>query len=454
MDSLSSPSVKNNTKTIVRLIFLGTALVLVFFHFSHPLNSDEGVLLSAAWEMYNGQDLYTDIFEFIPPLSFYLVYFMFVLFGPSYIIAKVLSLIFISLAAFGIYRLSSLFSGSYLNYFLPLLFVLSTLNWPVIHYHTFSIGLSVWVVYLFIKSLKSKSDRLFLFTGFLLGIATPLLLSVTLVLIYEIIKNKNVIINLLELIGAFLLPQLTLLLFWPGSLLYKNLIEFPLVHYQEVARVPLLFFSIFLLAASASWLVFKKESRKEIHYLLFIQILLVLSTFALADHYHLLLIIFPLWSLLPLLLEKIKQFNFHIRLTLWLFLAIFLGFIYLPAFSYLSAIPPFYSIKNHPLLTYIDKNCRGNGYIFAGPFIPGVYFEARLLNPTSYPYLIPRHNSVEHFAQATRELNQNPPPCAILNYSIVAKYGYTSDNLVEKFIQNEYKLAENISRFYIYHLKK
>ena len=444
------------------LYWIALSLILVFFHMNHPLNSDEGIVLAGCWDMFNGKDLYFDFFEFIPPGAFYFLYWWWLLLTPSYILARAVFLALLFAAAFGLWRLSRLVKKSPLNYLPPLIFVLSTIFWPIINYHTLSITAVIWASYWFFLGWHERSEKKIILAGLATCLAIlalqprgiVLLIGLSLFLISMLRKNKKT--NQWKLLLFYLIsslaPLLVLLFKWPASVLFTNLIAFPLNSYLAVSVVSfnlLIFFLVILFFVI--WLLWA-ESSPITKGLLWLQLILLLSTASLADHYHILLILFPLYALLPLLTQKLKTLKRLGRLSAYALLSLAALVIFLPGFFHLYRFPPFYSVTNHPVIAFIQDNCQHSDYLFAGPFIPGLYFETKKQNPTSYAYLIHNHNTDEHFIRARDELAQNPPGCAILNYSIVAKYNHDRNNPVENFIREHYELIYEKHNFLIYKL--
>jgi hypothetical protein len=82
---------------LLPLLVAGVPLTL-----AHRLDSDEGQILTGAWNLFDGQQIYHDFFEFIGPGSFTWVGLFFRLLGPSYGVALLASqrLLLISLWSF------------------------------------------------------------------------------------------------------------------------------------------------------------------------------------------------------------------------------------------------------------------------------------------------------------------------------------------------------------------
>src|SRR3990172_11521878 len=85
-------------------IFFGISAILL--NFGHPINSDEGVILNGAWQMFNGKSLYKDFFSFIAPGSYFWIKWSFDILGPSYWSAKLFSLILLLLSVYAVYQIA------------------------------------------------------------------------------------------------------------------------------------------------------------------------------------------------------------------------------------------------------------------------------------------------------------------------------------------------------------
>jgi len=48
--------IKNKLFKINNLWWLSVFIILVFFHSSHDLNNDEGIILNGAWNLLNGRE--------------------------------------------------------------------------------------------------------------------------------------------------------------------------------------------------------------------------------------------------------------------------------------------------------------------------------------------------------------------------------------------------------------
>ncbi|MDD4332604.1 MAG: hypothetical protein PHT51_00645 [Patescibacteria group bacterium] len=447
---------KKNKYLYFFLLFSLTA----FIHAYNFFDSDEGAILAGSWEMINNKIPYTDFFAFIAPGSFYLIFWLWKIFGAKYLIAKTAAIIIIFFSAIGIFKINELIKKSYLNLLPPLIFVILSVNSPIINHNYFAILPSIWSVYFFLLALK-KNNYYFMISGFLSGLTVLFLQHKGLILIaalfsflvlLSILKKKFYAKAMLTFLLFSILPLL-ILLKWPLKLLYYNLIIFPYFNYWETNKLPLTLFLFFFIFYLIIILLLKKEKNEQIWTLLYLQFFLLISSLTRPDIYHLILSIFPLLCLLPLAiliaLNSNDLNNIHLKILLF-FLAISMS-LYCVASSFITFF--YYQIGNYRLIEYIKTNCQESPYIYAGPFMPEYYFETKKLNPTPYSFLITRQNSEEQFAEAKKYLEKFKPACALLNYELVEKFGYNKNNPVDKYLEENYKIIKNFGNPIVYKIK-
>lgn len=433
--------------------------IIIFAHHNNLFSFDEGLTLGIAWDLINNKVLYYDIFEFVAPGVFYLIYFVWKLFGVSFASANIISIIAIFLSAIGIFKISCAIKKNKLCYLPPFLLVILSATWPIISYYTFNLLFIIWGAYFFIKFLDNHDNKNLIISGLFTFLSilflqhkglTFLLAIIFWLVILKFKDKKNALFKkLLIYISIATLPILTLFYFWPAKLLFQNLIIFPFFNYTQIGGVPanlVIYYFIFLLLI---FIYLRPAKIKQIFFLLWLQSFLLLSTIPRADSYHLQLAIFPILALLPVVLEKIYSEKkliriFYFSIILILFLAIsYKSFLYL----YVS---PSYNASRRDLLEYIKKNCNSSDYIYAGPFLPGLYFEAKKLNPTAYPWLITSHHTKEQFTDAQINIANRMPECAFLNFANVERFGYDIFNPVDQYILKNYKRINQIGNILIF----
>ena len=396
----------------------------------------------------NNRQLYVDFFEFVPPGSFYLIFWLWKIFGVSYFIAKFFSVVIVFLSSIGIYKISQEISKNRLNYFPPLIFIISSIYWPIINYNTFNIVFIIWAIYFFVKGLSNYSDKNFIISGLLTGLSILflqqkgiillfILFSFLLILFFKEKKYKLLKLNFYFFIFSFL--PLLFLLKWPLKILYEDLIIFPLFNYTETCSISLYLFVFFLFVLLLIIWLLRKEKNKKIWLLIYAQFFLLISATLRADFYHISLILFPLHSLLPASWEKIKFFNLLTKSYFRLIILVSILIIIFPSILILNYYPLlFSSIQKNKIISYVKENCPGK-YIYVGPFIPGIYFETKKLNPTQNSFLITNQQTKKQFLEAKKALEKYQPSCAVLNYQIVAKFKHNKNNLVDNYILDNYK---------------
>ena len=102
-------------------------------------------------------------------------------------------------------------------------------------------------------------------------------------------------------------------------------------------------------------------------------------------------------------------------------------------------------------LAYIKKTCPT---FYAGPFLPGLYFEARILSPVSYSDLVTNQNTDKQFKQTEEELASAPPLCAITDYTMVKRFSHDTQNPVDTFIRLHYAPARAFGGVQVHILKR
>lgn len=450
---------KINFYKISGLILL--LLIIFLFHFNHEFNSDDGIVLEGAWSLYNGKQIYMDFFEIVTPGSFYIILWLWKIFGVNYWVAKIFAMLSLLLGALGIYKISKIFTNNLNNYITPLLYILCSSYWPIIVYHNYNIVLIIWSTYFFIKAYDKRKYHFLYLSGFILGLSTLILQhksillfgGLTFFLLIQLIRSKDSIwIKKLFIYAlSYVLPLLALLK-WPANELYKNLIDFPLFHYSEIINTSKLLLLAFIIFNFFLMFLLRKEKNPKITILLFIQFILLASTYPLPDFFHITLVLFPTFSLLPIAISDLKRYNFFTDLIIIFIFSTSLSLAIMPSIMSFVSKPYINSAKKSSLLEAIANNCSESKYIYAGAFIPEIYFEARKLNPSPNSWLITNHHAPEQFEETAKMLEIKKPDCAVLNYSLVEKYNYNRNNPVDQYIFENYHLFDNYGDFMLYRL--
>lgn len=434
-------------------------VLLLALHARNGLDSDEGFVLNGAWNLLNGRKLYTDFFEMVAPGSFYLIFAMWKLFGAHFWIAKLLGISAIFGAAVGIYCISRLITSQeqiivprWTLFLGPLVYCLMSSLWPAINHNTFNIALVIWGAYFITRSVISRSFLDATIGGLISGMSIlflqhrglALVAGTLLVFGFFYFRGKDIawLKNGAGFLMGAMIPIAMSLLYWPGSLLLEDLIRFPATHYLEVNRVNpvMLVIAAFALISSA-WLL-RHCSIRAVWFLIFLQGVLLLSVLSRPDINHVTLALFPVLSLLPFLFAMAPKIFSLSGFFLSVILTALMGQAILPSYFVLTSSPLFVDkSENFHTIQFVKENCSSSPYVYAGPFLSGLYFETGKLNPTRYSVLLTNLHTNSQFLEAKKDIETHHPQCVITNYAMVEKFNYNKNNSLDKYIAENYELA-------------
>ncbi len=427
-------------------------IALILIHWRYELNSDEGVVLNAAWDIINGKKIYVDTFEFMMPGASYLIAAWWKLTAVSYTSARIISLAIIYSGLIGLYLISTSLGIIRWRFLAPALFIIGSAFWQPIHYNAFNVISIIWALYFLVRAFNQNKPSSYFISGLFSGLAFIFLQHKGLALIGSLGSIIAVLVVSGKISGRALLyfclgtilPPIALLTYWSPAVLYENVILFPLQHYQEVNTLPLKLWGGTLAAALLlSALVVhstKHETKAAIIALVLTGIFQMLSSMPRADATHVFQALTPFLPFCAILFELCLKQRHDKKLVAFFWMLGVLALIY--------NNPPFQPSAGL-VMKALQKYCPEPSSLYAGPFMPGLYLESKAQGPTPYSYLIERHNTSEHFADAAQHLIANPPRCAALNYVIVEKFGYTKNNPVDQFIEKNYSFAGEIGNIKI-----
>jgi len=445
--------------------WLALALVLICLHSSHYFNSDEGAILSGAWHLLNGRELYIDFFEIIPPGSFYLVLWAWKILGVHYAVAKALGILSILLGVVAVFRIGRLFTSSRITYVPPVLYCLLSVFWVTINHNTFNAMLLAWATYFCAKNLITRSSSDAALGGLMTGLSILFLQHKGAAFFFVILffflflyirdRNKGTLKSIVSYFIFSMIPLL-LLLRWPLPILFEELVRFPSTHYLAINRVsPLLFYVGSFYILLAFWAM-RGGLNRPMQLLFTVQATLLFTTLQRADLFHTTVVLFPLLSMTPIVYEKIQHGPRLSRFMRYAYGGFFsiaaVTFIVVLAIAIVFIMSSFRdATKNSLLLTSVKDRCSS---VYAGPFLPGMYYETGKLNPTKFTVLLTGYNTDQQFSSAYDELNAARPECVVVNYAMVGKFNYSKDNPVDKFIRDNYKLAYSSGDMQLYMLDR
>lgn len=430
--------------------WLAIVALLVWMKGDHDLDCDEGVVLEGAWSLINGEQLYTESFQYIPPGSFYIVYWLWSLAGVSYFSAKALGILAIWLTAAAIFRTSRLVAAeSPLTFVAPLLYCLSSVFWPAINHNTFSACLLAWATHFCARGVARSSTRDVLAGGLLTGLSGLFLLHKALafglaVAVFHLLvwRRRDLPTKSLPLyLLAAAAPLAALALKWSPGLLLDDLVLFPAANYLEanaISPIPLILTGSYVVLV---FLALRGHLTSTTILLLIVQVALLGTALQRTDWSHTLILMFPTLALAPAASEALRRRGAsrvrHVYAGAAVLASAFLLTVCIVATPWLRPVRDM-TTGMAPLLKFVDDHCAS---LYAGPWLPGLYFEARKNKPISYPWLITGINPPGQFLQARDQLEAAKPQCAVVEYEVVKKFGYDQNNPVDRFIRANYDVS-------------
>jgi hypothetical protein len=440
------------------VIFLAALpLLLLALHAGHTIDGDEGVVLLGAWSLLGGRQLFVDDFQFITPASNYVLYWLWSFFGPEFWVAKSFGVVSIYLCGLAIYLTSKRVApddGASLSRFVgPFLYCAFSAFWPAINHNTFNACVMCWALYFGVRHVLGHKLLDLAACGLLTGISIlflqhkggVLFFALTFYFLYFRFQERGLhAIKPLFLYGALVVAPLLTLLNWPASVLYTSLLEFPLNHYltlNKTSVLPLVIAYACLVVIFASAL---PSINRPIQLILWVQVLLLGTCLQRPDLAHVLVLTFPMLTILFVPLDKLKmqisrrgkfvrvaELSRKLALITILSSGVVVWIVRNPSFEDRPA--------TWPLLQEAKARCKS---IYAGPFLPGVYYELRLQNPTSFGFLLTNFNTDEQFQKAGKQLEVARPDCAILHHANITNFSYDANNWVEEFFSSNYSVHQ------------
>jgi len=438
---------------VVLLSAIAASLVFLL-HSSHFLNADEGMVLNAAWQMWNGKEMYADFTEYTAPGTPLLIFLLWKLAGePSYLAAKIFSILFLIFSALGLYLISRRITrNERLALFAVFLWIAASLFYPIINHNPQSSFAAVWTLYFLLRACEVRQKKYFLATGLGAGAVFiflqtkgffVLLASLLFTLCFMKGKKAIRIKNAGLIIAGFTLAIFWLFLAWNPLLLLQSLFFLPFqTDYLTHTFRNFYILGLEVLTLSLMTLLALRAKSTAMILLIVFQAGLWLSHANLIDIQHMMINAFP--SIVFVLLMLHKWFLEHrTPLHVQYMLAVQFLIFTLVVASFNTPIPWSANIYSIDILgqsrgtTLEMEAVKEARHIFSGPFAPGLYFELKKPNP--FPVsnlLICNHTCMEKMLQIFKEVK---PEFAFLHYAAVRKFSYNMENPLDLYIRTNYK---------------
>lgn len=447
------------------------AVVAALLKWGHLVIPDEGVTLTEAWQISQGLVPYRDFFDFFTPGSLYVVAAVFRIFGPSYAAAKIVSLLLFLSSAYAVYRISGYVGMRRYRWTWPWLWLLCSNHYVLINHNIFSLVLAFWATERTLAAYLAPprpNDWRKRWLGYAvaggLGGATVWMHQargaavVAAGLLFFALVQRRAFVAYVVGLGLSLLPFLA----WPLGTLWFSFVEFPFRYYYPANQISVTYTMFLLLLAGfglAGWGLVRFRASSPARWLWWGSgVLLLLSNFSRPDAAHLLPVAFPLLAMVAMLADAATQ-----PAARWLkvVLATAAAAFGLASLTIMTTrinavgLVNFLQLRDgelERLVAVVQAETAPGEPIFAAPYLPNLYFEARRRNPTQLNMAIFSHHPDAFLRQAISDMTDDPPKLVLLNYFVLPAdfdqflIGYP----ITDFVRQHYVYAMTINGVQIY----
>ena len=450
-------------------LFLGLAFFLtLLLQRSFILQSDEGYTLNAAWQVWNGMKMYDDFRLFVAPGAGYSVYWLWTLTGgPSFLSARVLSLLlsFSSVAAVYLTLVRHGVRGFALA-IAVVAWVIASAQYVPLNHNPFSSDAACWLLLLLLRAQARDRDgeppRLA--DHALVGVAGGfvmlflqtkglLLIAATTAFTLLAVGGKRGLRAAAAVAGGAAVVVAPLLLIWRPSVLVREWFIVPLTnnYLGQTGGSRSLAVACGLIAVAMAVSALRLRDRL-LAAIAVVQGTLVASMLHNTELHHVAVNSFPLMVFVPLALQRraarkragepspaaapAKQPPATAMLAI--VVAMFAVLMATPAGRPLWKQSTLYFdfVRRVPRNLFPQPRVAAAHAIYAGPFMPGLYFALGKKNP----YFV--SETVVCDADCRRRLLAQveaiKPEIAFLDYEMIRHLGYDENNPIDSYFRERY----------------
>jgi hypothetical protein len=450
------------------LLGLAFALTLVLQK-SFLVQSDEGYTLNAAWQMWNGMKMYDDFRMFVAPGAGCAVYVVWAMFGgPSFLSARVLSLVLSFSSIVAVYLMLSRrgVRGATLATAVAA-WTIASAQYVLLNHNTFSSYAAAWMLLALLRAQardRAGEGRLrdHALVGVAVGIVTLFLQTKGLALLAAASavtlfggRGWRGVRAAAALVGAALAVVAPLLLVWRPSVLVREWFVVPLegnyLGHTSASRALAVGSVVVVLAMAA--IAIRLRDRLLITVAV-VQGALVASMLHNMEAHHAAVNSFPLVVFVPLALQQFaarRQMpgaapppeKFSATVTMAIVVAAFGAFLVTPVGRpFFRASTLYVDFIRHPSRNLFPQPqvaaARG---IYAGPFMPGLYFNLGKKNPYFVSETVVCNDDCRH--RLIAQLDVVKPELAFLDYELVRHLGYDENNPIDAYFRDRYVRCPN-----------
>ncbi len=443
------------------LFFLASSFFLtLLLQRSYAINSDEGYTLNAAWQVWNGMRMYDDFRQFVAPGSAYSVYLLWSVLGsPSYLAARLLSLVFSFSSTTAVYLVLRRVGVRGINLaFSVFAWLVACPVYALLNHNSFSSFAATWFLLLFLRIAVPRTDR------------GPKLVDHALVgaaagVVFLFLQTKGLFLALgaaafafsagakrrefrpgLALVGGFIVVVAPLFVIWSPALLVRQWFVIPLTgNYlgHTGASVAIAIPSV-LLTCGMGWVALRRADR-VLGALAVTQAALLACMSHNMEIHHLAINSFPAIIFASLVIhERLARNGGPARLSAEAAMAIVLAafvvaLVATPVGRDFFTFSPLYVdiLKRRPRPTLFSNRRVAEAHaIYAGPFLPGLYFELKKKNPYFVSETIVCNDDCQR--RLLDQLSAVKPELAFFHYEMIRDLGYDQNSPVDLYFRQRY----------------
>jgi hypothetical protein len=468
------------------VLLLALALVLtLLLGRSYAIQSDEGYTLNAAWQLWNGMRMYDDFRHFVGPGSGYSVYLLWKILGsPSYLAARLLSLALSFSSTVAMYLMLKRLGlrGMGLAFSIFAWLAASSLYVPLNH-NPFSSFAATWFLLLFLRiagqpqhgrdrpsggggadaalrSHQARFSRHPLRDHALVGVAAGT--------VFLFLQTKGLFLVLgavafafavgfkrrdyrpvSSLAGGFIGVVAPLFLLWSPAVLIRQWFIIPLTgHYlRHTGASGLVMFVAVALICGMGWIALRRRD-PALTVLAVTQAALLACMSHNMEINHLAINGFPAILFIAVVVHdrlerRHREEKLSAEMTMAIVVAVFVAtLIATPAGRGFFASSTF-------AVDILGRRSRGALFgsrrvgeahaIYAGPFLPGLYFELEKKNPYFVSETIVCDDACQR--QLVAEISATKPELAFLHYGMVRHLSYDPNSPVDVYLRERYVLC-------------
>ena len=448
-------------------VALGGLLTLLLQK-SFIVQSDEGYTLNAAWQVWNGLKMYEDFRLFVGPGSAYAVLLAWkVAGGPSFLAARVLSLLlsFSSIAAVHLILARRGIRSAALA-LAVVAWVIASAQYVLLNHNAFSSYAATWMLLALLRAQDRARDggRARLVDHALVGVAGGvvllfvqtkglLLIAAAAAFTLLAVGGRRGLRAAGALIAGASLVVAPLLLVWRPSVLVREWFVVPLTggYLGHTSASPALAIACGVVAAAMAAIAFHLRDRR-LGAIAVVQGALVVGMLHNTEPHHVAVNAFPLLVFVPLALQRRVAGRPPPAEPAKVPPASLITAMVVGAFAILLTLPtgrPMWRastlsvdfIRRAPRNIFPQPRVAAARAIYAGPFLPGLYFALDKPNPYFVSETVVCNADCR--ARLLGQIEAIKPELAFLDYEMVRHLGYDANNAVDDYFRDRYVACAN-----------